>query len=354
MAKRSFLQMDLFARSAEARRWMGSRRRMVLSDCTLWRTLPQMDRAQLREELQQAHVLLRRQGFGKVVLPGGREMRALIVDGSQFGRQSASVLLVPGEPVNLLDLEPSPGKGHELACSEAVLCRAFARHGQGLAEIVLGDGLYFTEGMLRLCREDLKTHLLVKCKGDEGERLLILQDAQGIFDAAPEFDPEVEHVRGVDAQRGMDYEIWAAKGFHHGDFPEPLKVARVRIRMLKGRRKNQDEWFWVVTTDESLRAEQMRELAHVRWSIENHGFRALNGLDRSKRVWVRGKQAREAFEAMMLILFLTFSLTLAYRANMDKQILWDQYRLRHISLVSLAKFWLLSLPSAEGWGFAAG
>ncbi|MGD1017986.1 MAG: hypothetical protein ABSA12_01575 [Verrucomicrobiia bacterium] len=41
--------------------------------------------------------------------------------------------------------------------------------------------------------------------------------------------------------------------------------------------------FWVLTTDESLRAAEMRELAHARWAIENNGFKHSNAVVGSKR-----------------------------------------------------------------------
>jgi hypothetical protein len=66
--------------------------------------------------------------------------------------------------------------------------------------------------------------------------------------------------------------VAAASGFHHTGFADPLKVARVRTHRLKGPRKGKTETFWIITKDLTLSAAQMRELAHLRWSIENHAF----------------------------------------------------------------------------------
>lgn len=345
LRKQSFHQIDLFARQPEVRRWLGSDRPMVASDCTLWRILPRMDRAQLREELSQANVLLRQQGHGTMLLPGGRKIRAAAVDGSTFGKKEASVLELVGAHAAVLDLEPSEGRGHELATSERVLRRAVKRYGPGFVDIVLGDGLYITEGMLRLCRQELQTHLLVKTQELDG--LLILQDAEALFRSA-ETASSVEHVQGTDAERGMAYEVWATPGFLHGKFPEPLKVARMTIRMLKGPRKGATETWWIVTTDVTLSAEQMRELAHRRWSIENDTFRALNGHMNSKHVWTRGASAAETFEALMLLMALAFTLVLAYHAGLDRERLWESHRLRRVTLAYLAEGWLLSLQGAAG------
>ena len=345
LRKRSFHQIDLFARQPEARGWLASPRAQVASDCTLWRVLPKMDRPQLREELQQAYGLLRQQGHGRVELPGGRVIRAAAVDGAMLGGRYASVVEILGAHAAILDLEPCEGRGKELPCSEQVLRRTFSRHGKGFVDIVLGDGLYVTEGMLRLCREELGTHLLVK--STELETLNLLKDAEAIFQSE-EFAPDVEHVSGVDVERGMRYEVWAAPGFHHAGFEGELKVARVVIERLKGPRQGQTERFWIITTDLTLTAEQMRELAHLRWSIENHAFRALNAAVNSKHVWTRGKHAAEVFEALMLMMFLAFTLVLAYHAQLDTETLWKSRGLRAMTLAYLVECWVLSLPTAAG------
>jgi hypothetical protein len=120
--------------------------------------------------------------------------------------------------------------------------------------------------------------------------------------------------------------------------------------------------FWIVTTDETLTAEQMRELAHRRWSIEivtvcapkrahaatNHTFRALNAAVNSRHVWTRGAKAAQTWEVLMLLMFLAFTLVLAYDAQIDRDALWDgrQMRPRALTLGYLAKCWLLSLSTA--------
>ena len=343
LRKQSLHQVDLFARQADVRRWMGSDRAMVASDCTFWRVLPRMDRAQLREEVQQANIRLNQQGNGKILLPGGREIPAAAVDGSTFGHREASVLEQLGRHAAVLDLEPSAGKGHELAASERVLRRTGQRHGPRFVDVVLGDGLYLTEPMMRLCGQ-LGIHLLVKTQ-EEG--LLIVKDAEALFNA-PMMSRDVEHTQGTDVARGMAYEVWAASGFTHGQFPGKLKVARMRIRMLKGPRKGKTQTWWIITTDVTLTAEQMRELAHRRWSIENHTFRALNQHMNSKHVWVRGQQADRAFEALMLLMVLAFVLVLAYREHLDREQVWATYRLRRLTLAYVTECLLLSLSGAAG------
>ena len=48
----------------------------------------------------------------------------------------------------------------------------------------------------------------------------------------------------------------------------------------------------------------------------------------------------------MLIMFLTFTLVLAYHAQLDKDQLWESHRLRRVTLAYLGESWLLSLQMA--------
>lgn len=345
LRKQSFHQIDLFARNKGAKKWLGSRRPMVASDATLWRVLPQMDPTELRALVHDAYRLLRKRGHGTLELPSGRKIRAAAVDGTCWGKRSASAVEMLGNAPVVLDFEPSKGEGHELATSEAVLRRVFYQFHDlesGLASIVLGDGLYITEKMLKLCRHELGTHLLVKTQ--ELDSLLILKDAEQIFNASAGGARDLEHRRDIDAERGFSYEIWAASGFEHAGFKDPLKVARVRTQPLKGKEKA--ETFWIITTDTTLSGQDMRELAHRRWDIENHGFRALNDAMNSKHVWTRGRNSEDIFEVLMLMMILSFTLVVAYHAQVDKEALWESFRLRRLTLRQLAEEWLISLEDA--------
>lgn len=344
LRKHSFHQIDLFARTKEARRWLGSERRMVASDATLWRVLPTMNRAELRAFVHKAYRLLRKQGHGSIELPSRRTIRAAAVDGTCWGgKRYASAVEVLGEPPVVLDFEVSTGEGHELATSAKLLRRVAQEFGKGFVDIVLGDGLYMTQEMMKLCRQELGTHLLVKT--EELDTLLVLQDAEALFNGSEEWTQDVERLDGVDSERNLRFSLWAARGFHHAGYEGELKVARVQTEPLKG--KGERETFWIVTTDTTLSGKDMRELAHRRWSIENHGFRALNDAMNSKHVWTRGKNSAQIFEALMLMMLLSFLLVVAFHAHLDEEELWKKYRLRRLTLRQLAEIWLMSLHEAE-------
>lgn len=345
LRKQSFHQIDLFARTKEARRWLGSDRRMVASDATLWRVLPTMNRAELRSFVHKAYRLLRKQGHGSIELPSRRRIRAAAIDGTCWGgKRYASAVEILGDPPVVLDFEGSPGEGHELATSATLLRRVAAEFGKGFVDIILGDGLYITQEMMKLCRKELGTHLLVKTKELDG--LLILKDAEALFNASGEWTREVEHEEGIDLDRHLRFGVWAARGFHHAEYPEELKVARVTTEPLKG--KGERETFWIVTTDQTLSAGDMRELAHRRWSIENHGFRALNEAMNAKHVWTRGENSAKTFEALMLMMLLSFLLVVAFHSSLHEEELWKKLRLRRLTLRQLAESWLMSLHESEG------
>jgi hypothetical protein len=349
LRKQSFHQIDLFARNKGAKQWLGTRRSMVASDATLWRVLPQMNRTELRTFVHEAYRLLRKKGHGRLELPSGRKIRALAVDGTCWGKRYASAVEMLGDAPVVLDFQPAPGQGHELATSQTLLRRVFYQFHDlqgGLADIVLGDGAYITQNMLRLCRDELQTHLLVKTK--ELETLLVLKDAEALFNAPGDLAREIEHHRGIDSERTLSYEIWAACGFQHEGFEGKLKVARVRTEPLKGEEGR--ETFWAITTDTTLSGLDMRELAHRRWTIENQGFRALNDAMNSKHVWTRGKNAEDTFETLMLMMILSFMLVVAYHGQLDQDGLWEKFHLRRLTLRQLAEEWLMSLSDAVALG----
>lgn len=333
LRQKSFHQMDWWARLESVRRFLGSRRRMVVSRTTLWRVLPAMDREALREFLQQHYgAWKQRTSGGQLTLPSGRKVRLGILDGSLFG-DAASFLLVKGDAGDFfLDVEVWPGPGKELPSSEILMDRAIDRHGKGFVDLVAGDGLYINAPFLTAMRAH-GVHALVKIKHQEETRLNLLSDAKALFDSDATRDA-LEIVEGTDADRGVSYRVEAAPGFEHTGYAGKLKVARVvERRIKKGGRV--PEPFWIVTTDEKLEAKDLRELAHLRWSVENQGFKMLNDQLHSKHIWTRGKNRRAIFETLTLLMFLAFALIKGYEASLEEESLWEAHRVRRLTLQAL-------------------
>lgn len=346
MGLKSLLQMDQIARTPQARQFCRSKRRMVASDCWYWRVLPLVGEKAIAELQRQVGIELRQQGHQSVLLPGGRKVRVGVVDGTVWGGREVSVLDVLGDVDGLVDLELSEGKGKELPTSQRLLLR----QGPGFVDYVLGDGLYITQQMFRLCRE-LRVHLAVKTT--EVGSLDILKDANALLDARDRvFDREIEVREGVDLNRGVKYCVEAAGGFRFVGVPFALKVARVTERPLK-KPKAKPEVFWVVTDDLSITAEALRELGHLRWSIENRGFKALNALAHSKYVWVRAGEKRNLanqlhrFEVLVRLLCVAYMLVQAYAARLEQAAVREEFGGIHLTVGFLSRRWLMTLGEAE-------
>jgi hypothetical protein len=110
----------------------------------------------------------------------------------------------------------------------------------------------------------------------------------------------------------------------------PLRVARVIEEVFKGKYTGQKKTYYVITTSTELPALTLRELAKLRWHIENETFKALNEQCHSKHAYVRDR----AMEALVLILFATFIQLQAYR-------LWVEEEKTNIPRWLKVSFWML-------------
>ena len=294
----SLLAVDQSARLPEIRVHHGSRRQLVASDSTMERSLRGFDLAVLHRVLWELGRCLRRQRELALTLPSGVRATVGMVDGSSWGAELGSVLLVTGDGLDVaVGYRMSPGRGHELQTTRALLAEAVERYGQGWVQYLVVDGLYLTEEDLRRGLRHWGHQLVVKTT--EEETLAVLQDAGGLFFAEGGPLEGVEVVEGFDEVRQESYRILGCGGFFwHG---LTLKVAYVSEHPVKPRAGRQEKPFWVVTTDEGLSLEDMRFLAHRRWHVENNGFRILNQLVGSKRRLTKQPTVREALLGLWLI-----------------------------------------------------
>jgi hypothetical protein len=203
-------------------------------------------------------------------------------------------------PVSLMvDLEPYEKRGKELPASYALLRRLKAKLGVGFVNLILGDGLYLNAPFFNLCLDELKSDVRIKT---DDITLRIIQDAEGLF--AAKDDPVFDIVTrcGVDTMRMRSYQITQADGFFHRDINASLTVAKVEEVVI---RTGEVLTFWVVTTATSLVPEELRELAHLRWDVENNGFKAANQTIVTKRIYSHHPHAQVA---LLLILFTVCNL----------------------------------------------
>ena len=280
----SLRQLDQTLREAGVRRALGSSRKRVASDTTVSRVCDVMRTSDLRNRLALSWQAARREGVTGVEV-NGRRRRVGILDGSFIGGQYMSVMVEAGEIPVPVSVVRYPKRGKELVASEALLRHLAKREGRGCFDHALVDGLYANEPFFAAC-EEAGVKAVVKLKPEESDRLLILKDARGIFDARTLL-PGVEYQEGLDKERGCRYQVWAVADLEWSTSGRRLKVVRVREKWLKGRYKGQTLDFWVISQDPDLDAMTLRRLAHLRWFIENNEFKGLNEQAHSKHVFRR-------------------------------------------------------------------
>lgn len=308
---RSLLNVDQWGRTEQARAVLGSNRRMVASDSTMERSLQTWNQDGIRMTLRSAAMQMRNEGRLKLYLSSGRVFRPGVVDGSAFGGHWGSALVFIGTEITCgIDVEPYAKRGKERAASRILLDRTAAALGKGCISHVLYDGLLavrrdFSHAL------SMGIHLVVKTPD---ERLHPIRWAKELFAKAKrQADREELGVRvttGTDAVRNVEFEVWSVSGVKWPGLAPLLNVALVRETHLKGRFKNKTEVFWVLTTDLGLLPSELRELAHLRWRIENNQFKELNELVASKRAYLKNTAAKLA---LLLIWFLGWTIFQAFR-----------------------------------------
>ena len=325
-ALHSLLRTDQWLRTPMARVWLGlSATAPRGSDTTLLRVLGAWQRGRLRQATYALHRALHQQRQDRTVLSTGKAVQLAIVDGTAMGGHRFSVLSFAGAVFQPVDVEPSPGRGHELADSRRLLRRAVKVLGSGFATHVLYDGLMAVKKDFVRMRHLWGMHLVVKTKEQTLEVVQSCRAAwQGQRDEALR-RLGVEVTRGVEAARGVSYRVCAQRGIVWDGLDEPLNVAWVQETPVKGARAGQTEEFWVLTTDATLSAEELRELAHARWGIENLGFKAANAQVSSKLGYVRNARVKET-----LLLLWSWGLGLlgAWLQQLSQQPEWRQWRVR--------------------------
>ena len=102
------------------------------------------------------------------------------------------------------------------------------------------------------------------------------------------------------------YQIIQAGGFFHAGIDTPLTVAKVEEGVI---RTGEVLTFWVVTSASYLIPEELREMAHLRWDVENNGFKAANQTVVTKRIYSHNPHAQAA---VLLILLTVCNLLLLF------------------------------------------
>lgn len=310
----SLLQCDQQLRTDVGQQWFGQAPPIV-SDTTISRSLEAMKLDPIRAVLVSAYHVGRTSGLSKWDGALGKH-RVGIVDGTCFGPYMASCLEIVGQSALLIDMEPIPKRGKELPASHALLRRVNTALGPGCLDLVLGDGLYFNAPFFNLCLEELHSDVLVKT--DDARRDVIV-DAMGLFHTPPGVFDGIVRAEGTDLDRVCTYQMAMASGFEMEGVEELVSVVWIQEEYLK---KNLRVEFWVIFTQRygpGLTIEDGRGLGHLRWDVENHGFKEFNQTMHSKHRYSQQPQVMAPIELLLSLIFMLLQVFLyALRERLSK------------------------------------
>jgi len=279
-------------------------------------------------------------GVGRCDVGEGR-WRIGGIDGSTLGRVMASCFAEIGAVALRGGLEQIPKRGKELPASERLLRKLLARLGPRWVDLLLLDGLYGAQGFLRICLEECHIDFLIKTQ-EVG--LNILRDAMGLFRNYRTYAQDIEYVEGTDAERRVSYQAYALEGFFLEGGDAPIKVASVQEEDL---RTGEHREFWVLSSLEALTAEEMRELAHWRWDIENKGVKSLNSLVHTKHLYAHDLHAAEAMTLILFIAGTVLQLFLGQSSREDIEALFGKVKLTRKFLQHQLRASVEALPAPD-------
>jgi hypothetical protein len=293
---KSLNQLDNYLRLPEAKRLIGSKREIAVSDSTMERSLKGFSLDSARKVLKAVAVFSKARGYHKVTLFSGRRLSAGIIDGTEIGKKLCSVFYEIGKVNLAVDGERIEKRGKELAASWKLIERNLPD-----VDIVLLDGLYYVKDRINWVRSQGK-HILIKTQ-EQG--LTIIQDAEELFQRYENFKDEVEYYEGTqvrDDGKKFSYKAWAVGELRTDGVDYPLKVAKVEQVNLTSKG---EETYYLITTWGELTGLEMKEAGQLRWRVENNAFKKGNEQFALKHAFIDDEHG---WEAMTLILFVGFNL----------------------------------------------
>ncbi len=309
------------------------------------RSLEVMDLHSLRQILLASYRQGINSGQSKYQLRSGKR-RIGIIDGSGFGRFFASCFEIVGPTSLMVGLQPIPKRGKELPASYALLRRmkhqwsGRRKLNANFVDLILGDGLYLVAPFFNLCLGELNADVLIKT--DDTTRQIIT-DAMGLFKSKHQFLEGIVTAQGTDAVRMCHYQVTMAEGFFLEQVDADLTVAWVVFTHL---RTGELTEFWVITSAKKLLPQEVRELAHWRWDVENHGFKSLNqtvvtnGRSAAKRIYSHDPTASEA---ILLILFIVFNLLGLFLLRVSQRLTYPGMKPTRLFRINLLRHYLIVL-----------
>jgi len=275
--KTSLLSNDREARTDRYRRLFGCRRKMVCSDSTFARVLGWLKYGEVERFLLGLLTMFeRRDMLRKRLCEGGRLRRLGILDGSYMGGQWQVTMCLPGKIAYPVMVRGYHNQGKELEVARQMMADAPAVLGEAKPELWLLDALYFNTNTIKIAREQ-GAQVLFKFK--DADLRTVTKDAENLF----------EHWGADEEERGFDSERlcrWRVRKTTEEFAGHAVQVAEL-VEFFPKRKREQTTRCWIVTTDEDLSLEEIREAAHQRWQVENNVFKRISHLSGTKRFYFR-------------------------------------------------------------------
>ena len=277
----SLLGLDRLSRKNQFKKLFGCTRKMVASDSTVSRALRWLDAKEV-EELQRSFLpLMEEHHLARIQLaPDYPSRRVGILDGSQMGQHHVVAFDLCGKIDYPLMLSNSYSRGKELPVAKQVVEKAAQLLGDGFPQLFLLDSLYFNQPFFD-CVRSKGAHVLIK--SDEPSFREVLMDAKFVFENKKDWIVPVQEKQGFDDVRFCSWRIEKTSGEFAG---YPIQIVHLLEHYPK-RNKTQHQDCWIVTTDLTLLPEEIREAAHLRWHIENNGFKRLSHHTATKRFYFK-------------------------------------------------------------------
>lgn len=278
---KSLLRLDFYARFKQVKRLFGAvaeDSRPICSDSTLQRVLRWLDESETGRLLTAFVPEMRRRAADRYQLvPNGPTRLIAVGDGSVMGKHHVCAFALVSNVMSVpFMIEGTPGHGHELKTASAMIARIPDVLGRAnTPDLLLYDYLGFNASVFHAARS-AGMHLLVK--GGESEFRELLNDARALFREPREATFQTS---------GWQFDLHRLWRWHIEETSDTFAGYPVRVvRLLEQPVKNPEappQSSWIVTTDFSLTHQELREAAHVRWSIENNVFKRLSSLVATKR-----------------------------------------------------------------------
>jgi hypothetical protein len=316
----SLNSMEQLGKGSHLRRFLGG---SMPSADSIGRIIDLVDPSSIRQVI---HGIYDRLKKNKVLKPPRHGLVALIIDGHeshstynrhcngclernkkdgkkeavQFYHRNVTAQLVYDGFRFLLDAEPQMLGEDELACAMRLLNRVLNDYPRAF-DVVVMDALYAKDAIFEKVTEHNKDFIVV-----------LKKNRRSLFRTASTVVSEQPSARTFEAQ-GKAVECWDFYRLWH-PIPNIRFIATRETkapirRQLDGEHEVQptSSWLWVTSISEDrVSTEDIIEIAHSRWSIENEGFNELANQWHADHIYKHASTAILNFWLMSMLAYNVF------------------------------------------------